>query len=215
MVSRPAGSRGLMAFMIAALCLFTLIAVVLTTERRACVTIRSDPQGATVFDNNDKIGIAPLRLELVRGERRSLRLVRRDCLDAKVTVEAETFFPNDAAGRLRCLMTTIDHEVFVRMTPAATASLIITSDPAGAEVFLNGRREGTTPFSRDGLAPGAHTIRLLHPDSFARTDTLALEPGAEVVPGRILVHEENLVLRADGPELLSARTPPELPVIGA
>ncbi|MDW4497971.1 Xaa-Pro peptidase family protein [Sulfitobacter sp. D35] len=43
---------------------------------------------------------------------------------------------------------------------------------------------------------------------------LTLEPAAEVAPGRILVHEENLVLREHGAELLSARTPAELPVIG-
>jgi len=44
---------------------------------------------------------------------------------------------------------------------------------------------------------------------------LTLEPAAEVAPGRILVHEENFVLRAEGAELLSARAPAELPVIGA
>jgi len=43
---------------------------------------------------------------------------------------------------------------------------------------------------------------------------LTLEPGMEVAPGRIMVHEENLVLRADGPELLCRRTPPQLPQIG-
>jgi len=40
---------------------------------------------------------------------------------------------------------------------------------------------------------------------------LTLEPGAEVGPGRILVHEENIVLRETGPELLSARAPFDLP----
>lgn len=44
---------------------------------------------------------------------------------------------------------------------------------------------------------------------------LALEPGVEIAPGRIMVHEENVVLRADGPELLSRRAPAELPEIGA
>lgn len=44
---------------------------------------------------------------------------------------------------------------------------------------------------------------------------LTLEPAAEVAPGHLLVHEENLVLRAEGPELLSTRAPAELPVIGA
>ena len=43
---------------------------------------------------------------------------------------------------------------------------------------------------------------------------LTLEPGVEMSPGRIMVHEENIVLREGGPELLSTRTPPELPEIG-
>jgi Xaa-Pro aminopeptidase len=43
---------------------------------------------------------------------------------------------------------------------------------------------------------------------------LTLEPGVVVRPGRLMVHEENLVLRADGAELLSTRAPAELPVIG-
>lgn len=40
---------------------------------------------------------------------------------------------------------------------------------------------------------------------------LTLEPGALVAPGRMLVHEENIVLRAHGPELLSPRAPLEMP----
>ncbi len=43
---------------------------------------------------------------------------------------------------------------------------------------------------------------------------LTLEPGVEISPGKIMVHEENIVLREDGPELLSARAPAELPEIG-
>jgi Xaa-Pro aminopeptidase len=40
---------------------------------------------------------------------------------------------------------------------------------------------------------------------------LTLEPGALVAPGRMLVHEETIVLRAHGPELLSPRAPLEMP----
>ena len=42
---------------------------------------------------------------------------------------------------------------------------------------------------------------------------LTLEPGLTWAPGRMMVHEENLVVRAGGPELLSRRAPPELPII--
>ncbi|PVH28474.1 M24 family metallopeptidase [Pararhodobacter oceanensis] len=40
---------------------------------------------------------------------------------------------------------------------------------------------------------------------------LTLEPGVEVAKGKILVHEENIVLRDTGPELLSPRAPAILP----
>lgn len=42
---------------------------------------------------------------------------------------------------------------------------------------------------------------------------ITLEPSMTVEEGRIMVHEENLVIRADGPELLSRRAAPELPVL--
>lgn len=43
---------------------------------------------------------------------------------------------------------------------------------------------------------------------------LTLEPSLSYGDGRIMVHEENIVVRANGAELLSHRAAPELPVIG-
>lgn len=43
---------------------------------------------------------------------------------------------------------------------------------------------------------------------------ITLEPGMSISPGKIMVHEENLVIREDGIEMLSRRAAPELPVIG-
>jgi Xaa-Pro aminopeptidase len=42
---------------------------------------------------------------------------------------------------------------------------------------------------------------------------LTLEPGMAIAPGRMMVHEENIVIRADGPELLTIRAAREMPVI--
>jgi Xaa-Pro dipeptidase len=55
--------------------------------------------------------------------------------------------------------------------------------------------------------------------SFDKTElkpgmVITLEPGMEFAPGRSMVHEENIVIREDGPELLTRRAAPELPVIG-
>ena len=43
---------------------------------------------------------------------------------------------------------------------------------------------------------------------------LTLEPGMTYASGRMMVHEENLVIGEDGCTLLTRRAPPELPVIG-
>ena len=42
---------------------------------------------------------------------------------------------------------------------------------------------------------------------------LTLEPGLTMGPGKTMVHEENIVIRDDGPELLTTRAPAELPII--
>ncbi len=43
---------------------------------------------------------------------------------------------------------------------------------------------------------------------------LTLEPGMTFAPGKLMVHEENILITEDAPELLSRRAPPEMPVIG-
>lgn len=43
---------------------------------------------------------------------------------------------------------------------------------------------------------------------------LTIEPGMEYAPGKMIVHEENVVVTPDGAELLTKRAPRELPVIG-
>ncbi len=42
---------------------------------------------------------------------------------------------------------------------------------------------------------------------------ITLEPGMEFAPGKLMVHEENVVITEAGAELLTRRAPPELPVI--
>ncbi|MBX2854944.1 MAG: Xaa-Pro peptidase family protein [Rhodobacteraceae bacterium] len=42
---------------------------------------------------------------------------------------------------------------------------------------------------------------------------LTIEPGVEYTPGKMIVHEENIVIRADGAELLTTRAPREMLII--
>jgi Xaa-Pro aminopeptidase len=42
---------------------------------------------------------------------------------------------------------------------------------------------------------------------------LTLEPVIELAPGRIMVHEENIVIREGGAEFLSRPASPDIPVL--
>lgn len=74
------------------------------------------------------------------------------------------------------------------------------------------RRGGVPGGGRLGHGLG---VTLTEWPSFTPLDTtplragmvLTLEPGAMIGDGRMIVHEENIVLRAEGPELLSPRAP--------
>ncbi|MDP6831010.1 MAG: Xaa-Pro peptidase family protein [Alphaproteobacteria bacterium] len=64
-------------------------------------------------------------------------------------------------------------------------------------------------------------LQLTEPPSLISFDETALKPGMVITlepsmtveAGKIMVHEENLVIREDGAELLSRRAPPELPIL--
>lgn len=43
---------------------------------------------------------------------------------------------------------------------------------------------------------------------------LTIEPSMTIVPGRIMVHEENILITKSGPQLLSKRAPKDIPIIG-
>ena len=42
---------------------------------------------------------------------------------------------------------------------------------------------------------------------------MTIEPGMEYAPGKMIVHEENLVITEDGCELLTRRAPKEMPIV--
>lgn len=160
---------------------FVLVAILslasLQSKRAVRITVRSEPSGATVFDEKGQIGIAPVVVELQPGERRFLRLIKKGCADADAAIVADALLPRTMVGRIRRRFQEEVHEVRVTMRPVMSASLTVTSAPAGAEVVLNGKSEGLTPFSRQNIAPGKHVLRLVHPDCFAVEKTLDVVPG--------------------------------------
>lgn len=56
--------------------------------------------------------------------------------------------------------------------------------------------------------PGDHTV-------LAPGMVLTLEPGMEFAPGKVMVHEENIVIREGGAEYLTRRASRSIPIVGA
>jgi len=146
---------------------------------RVTVRIVSDPPGASVYAGNEYVGVAPLTVSLAACERKELRLVKREHLDGRLSLDWDTYVPDGFAKRLGHSLRAVVYEENVSLRPMAASSLVLTSLPEGATVFLDAQRVGTTPFARDGMRPGSYTIRLEHPDCFPLTSSLHLLPGRE------------------------------------
>ena len=77
---------------------------------------------------------------------------------------------------------------------------------SGTDVGRSGHGLGMHLTEPPSNMPGDNT--LLKPGM-----VMTIEPGMEFAPGKMIVHEENLVITEDGCELLTRRAPVEMPVI--
>lgn len=79
-------------------------------------------------------------------------------------------------------------------------------DAAGGSTGRLGHGLGMQLTEWPSLTPADRTV--LRPGM-----VLTLEPGLTIAPGRMMVHEEDVVIREDGAQLLTRRAPPALPII--
>lgn len=86
----------------------------------------------------------------------------------------------------------------------AMAAVIEEAGPIGAGAGRFGHGVGLQLTEPPSHMPGDQTV-------ICEGMVLTIEPGVEYAPGRLIVQEENLVIRADGPELLTRRAPTEAP----
>lgn len=73
--------------------------------------------------------------------------------------------------------------------PPAKTAVTITSEPAGAEITVDGQFDSSTP-SKILLTPGEHTVRVTRPGFKAWERKVTVEPGAEKTINALLEREE-------------------------
>jgi len=148
-------------------------------------TITSDPSAATVSVDGVEVGATPLEIELLAGQRH-LRLTRPE--SAPLSIELTV-----TAGEDRTL------PVF-QLVPAP-ASVVISSEPAGATVTADGHYQGRTPTTITLTSATTHQLRLSAAGYQSASRSLVLAAGEE--------RDLNITLEPEYGTLFIAATPPD------
>jgi pSer/pThr/pTyr-binding forkhead associated (FHA) protein len=124
--------------------------------------IESEPPGATVLIDGELKGVTPLKDVVLTTGEHGLRLVRKGYLDHNMTLRI-------GSGK--------DEPLRVALRPEATTSVLITSKPEGAAVFIEGEYRGKTPLQIRDLAAGTYSLRISRENFADWHEQVALKPG--------------------------------------
>lgn len=102
----------------------------------------TSPSGATVYLNGENKGRTPL----------TIRDIQRDIYDVRVEME------NHRSYETRVDFATIDQYTLDKQLEESY--IRVHSSPSGADVFINGRRVGTTPYNQSNPEWKEYTIRV-------------------------------------------------------
>ncbi len=142
--------------------------------RVGALRIESTPSGATVTLAGRQVGTTPVTLYDLAPGQVSYRLALADYEDATGSATV-------VAGRVASATVTM---------PEPTGSLRIVTTPAGAEVYVDGRRRGTTPITIEAVEPGSRQIELRLDGYEAREFRQTVAAGRTASRTETLVAEE-------------------------
>jgi hypothetical protein len=136
-----------------------------TTDAAAEVgtlAVQTNPAGASVVIDGKQLGVTPLSLALAPG-RHVLELVTEgDVRSIPVTITP--------GGQVSQFIE------FPHTAPSTLGELQIRTEPAGAQVSVDGRPLGKSPLTAEGLTPGPHTV-VLENELGAVTQRVNIEAG--------------------------------------
>ena len=140
------------------------------------IVVSSEPSGANVYLDNTIKGISPMTINAVPNGQHTvlLRLEGYEDYSRTVTVMADTVQVDAALSGKSATPSATEKTTTAPATgativtptqqppvPANTGSLSVTTSPAGALVYIDGKMRGITPATIPGLSPGTHTIELI------------------------------------------------------
>lgn len=126
------------------LALGAALGLLVALESRQLVEVTTDPPGASVFIDGRFVGVTPTIVRDVTPGRHLIRVHKKG-----YTPQAQAL--NVARGR---------QAVHLPLARLATGTLLVTSEPTEAQVFLDGERVGTTPARLTEVPVGTHDLHV-------------------------------------------------------
>jgi len=125
--------------------------------------LSSEPSGAAVRMNGREVGTAPTSLESLPEGRYHLSFSLRGFKPMERDVDVKS-------GQQSELKAVLD---------VLPGRLLVSSQPPGADVYLDERRIGSAPVVIDNIVPGTHPVRLEMPGRTVVRDAVTIRPGEE------------------------------------
>lgn len=137
-----------------------------TMKLPGIINITSEPAGADVLLNNQKVGVTPFQDNIIAG-------------DYELTLKKDLYHPYSATFS----MTEGDTKELpvIEMTPRF-GYIAVNSEPGGAEIILDGKSLGTAPIPRQKIESGKHTLRAEMDLYHSETLELTIADGDDISP---------------------------------
>lgn len=139
-----------------------------TTEKM--LTINTTPAGATVFLNGDSVGVTPFSVPTSANGAVDMRLLKKNYapMDTSISITGSrdssfSFLLIPAVSdsiKMKAALSNAEKPKSKPIPLASIGTLNIFSDPDGAEVLINGRPVGATPYSNQSMRAGDYQITL-------------------------------------------------------
>lgn len=120
--------------------------------------------------------VLSLRIDKAGGDTGRLRAALLDIRTREISATAEEPTERSDLAKLSAQIEAVTARLINETTTRPRGSLAVTSQPAGARVFLDGRWLGTTPWQQEVFA-GRRAIELQSPGSVAHSEPVRIAPG--------------------------------------
>ena len=128
------------------------------------LTIKSDPEGADVYLDEQLKGVTPLRLDNVKKGTINLEIKKDHYSTVKRILVVKPSFGE----------TTVDVHL-----ESLCGSLVVKSSPGGVTVFVDGKEKGVTPLRLDNVRKGNISIKLIKKGFETESKIITVKPSEE------------------------------------